>query len=492
MPFRDRPRIIATTDKFLGMTREAITGRARYFFEMTLHPPTHLTPSHIPRCRARRATSSRHPHRPSRFTPASLQPLGGDLLGEYTPTSQSTPIREYVWLGDIPVAVLTHNAYVLDNAGTGVSLVGTWPLTQNVNGYGFSYLSHAAGTGTNSVTWTPALASGGSYRIYARWTDGADRAGNATYQITHTGGSSNVTVNQQQQGGQWNLLGTFTLTPGAGHNVRLTDNANGTVVADAVKFVPANAGTVYSIQTDHLNTPRIVKSSTGTIVWRWDSDPFGATPPNQDADGDGIVFEFPLRFAGQYWDKETNTFYNYFRDCYDPGTGRFCQPDPIGLAGGSLSIYTYANQNPLSNIDPLGLAIVDPNSRTGAGGGGGAEGLVIAGAALVNAIMNSSRQSTPASSPTSEQSEPNRSIWPPERQPGLWSCKARADCNDNIPGNCPDDPKHRFAFGGGSASDLGTARNIAKANATSNLQCQPKHVSCKCTGPKGEQYSGGC
>lgn len=37
---------------------------------------------------------------------------------------------------------------------------------------------------------------------------------------------------------------------------------------------------------------------------------------------------------------------------------------------------------------------------------------------------------------------------------------------------------------------LSSARNITKANATSNLQCQPKHVSCKCTGPKGEQYSG--
>jgi hypothetical protein len=28
--------------------------------------------------------------------------------------------------------------------------------------------------------------------------------------------------------------------------------------------------------------------------------------------------------------------------------------------------------------------------------------------------------------------------------------------------------------------------------ATHNLGCQPKHVSCKCTGPKGDQYSGGC
>lgn len=71
-------------------------------------------------------------------------------------------------------------------------------------------------------------------------------------------------------------------------------------------------------------------------------------------------------------------------------------------------------------------------------------------------------------------------------------CKARADCNDNIPGNCPDDPKKRYAYGGGAAPSLELARNAAKSNATSNLQCQPKHVSCKCVGPTGQKYSGGC
>lgn len=39
-----------------------------------------------------------------------------------------------------------------------------------------------------------------------------------------------------------------------------------------------------------------------------------------------------MRFPGQYFDKETGLHYAYFRDCYDPATGRFCQPDPIGTA----------------------------------------------------------------------------------------------------------------------------------------------------------------
>ncbi|ELY2909860.1 hypothetical protein SMC87_004410 [Cronobacter dublinensis] len=48
--------------------------------------------------------------------------------------------------------------------------------------------------------------------------------------------------------------------------------------------------------------------------------------------------------------------YNLFR-YYDPHTGRFIAQDPIGLKGG-LNLYQYA-PNPLSYIDPLGLATVD-------------------------------------------------------------------------------------------------------------------------------------
>ncbi|WP_230961138.1 MULTISPECIES: RHS repeat-associated core domain-containing protein [Burkholderia] len=62
-------------------------------------------------------------------------------------------------------------------------------------------------------------------------------------------------------------------------------------------------------------------------------------------------------FRREYLDRETGLHYNLFR-YYDPDTGRFISPDPIGLVGG-LNLYQYA-PNPNSWIDPWGLCRTSP------------------------------------------------------------------------------------------------------------------------------------
>lgn len=112
---------------------------------------------------------------------------------------------------------------------------------------------------------------------------------------------------------------------------------------------------VYTIHADHLNTPRVIVNASNIPVWRWDNvHAFGSNLPDEDPDGNSQLFEYHPRFPGQYFDKETNLHYNYFR-YYEPETGRYISPDPIGLAGG-LNVYGYALQNPLSYTDPDGLA----------------------------------------------------------------------------------------------------------------------------------------
>ncbi len=67
----------------------------------------------------------------------------------------------------------------------------------------------------------------------------------------------------------------------------------------------------------------------------------------------------PIRFQGQYHDPETGLHYNRHR-YYNPNTGRFLTPDPIGLAGG-LNNYQYV-PNPTGWVDPLGLVSQSKNS----------------------------------------------------------------------------------------------------------------------------------
>lgn len=65
------------------------------------------------------------------------------------------------------------------------------------------------------------------------------------------------------------------------------------------------------------------------------------------------MFEFPLRFPGQYADKETNLHYNYFRD-FDPILGIYKQSDPIGLRGG-LKYVRLRRWSAAHAVDPYGL-----------------------------------------------------------------------------------------------------------------------------------------
>lgn len=120
----------------------------------------------------------------------------------------------------------------------------------------------------------------------------------------------------------------------------------------------ANGNQLHYVEADHLGTPRVVIEVARNVpVWTWDlkSEAFGNSVPNQNPDGDANQFVFNLRFPGQRYDANTGLNYNYFRDGYEPATGRYSQPDPIGLKGG-VSIYGYAKQSPLGAIDPSGLA----------------------------------------------------------------------------------------------------------------------------------------
>jgi RHS repeat-associated protein len=156
---------------------------------------------------------------------------------------------------------------------------------------------------------------------------------------------------------------------GKGGNLLGQYDSTGAVVQEYVYLDGVPVGTILStsqgtgnarlkwVQTDALGTPRAIVDPTRNLaIWRWDenSEAFGNSTPNTDPDADGTNVVFDLRFPGQRYDAASGLYYNYFRD-YDPTTGRYPQPDPIGLMGG-VSLYGYVGGDPMTRIDPLGLA----------------------------------------------------------------------------------------------------------------------------------------
>lgn len=147
-------------------------------------------------------------------------------------------------IGYTSLPPLPGNGWTLDNTDPNCTVVpttGAWSTVTTGSPYGVNALTKAAGTGSAYVRWAAKVVQSGNYRVYARWTAAPDRATNAVYQVTHAGGVANVTVNQQANGGQWNLLGEWLFTSAQPAEVRILDAANGTVSADAVWFEPVSS-----------------------------------------------------------------------------------------------------------------------------------------------------------------------------------------------------------------------------------------------------------
>lgn len=118
------------------------------------------------------------------------------------------------------------------------TFVGDWyPSTALVPGYyGDGYHYHDAGDGADIFTWTFDLPYSGLWEVFAMWSNRSTRASNSPYTINHAEGFDIVRVNQEVDGGQWNTLGTYTFDRGE-TTVTLSDDADQTVIADAIKFV---------------------------------------------------------------------------------------------------------------------------------------------------------------------------------------------------------------------------------------------------------------
>jgi hypothetical protein len=131
----------------------------------------------------------------------------------------------------------------LDNGAAGHTRSSGW-TTQTGRGVSGDIDQSAKGTGANYSNWSFTSLPSGTYQVYASWTGGATNATNAPFTL-YNGSTPVTTVRMNQRfastgltadGASWKLLGTVTVTGGR-LNVRLSNAADGFVLADAVRIV---------------------------------------------------------------------------------------------------------------------------------------------------------------------------------------------------------------------------------------------------------------
>ncbi len=241
---------------------------------------------------------------------------------------------------------------LVDNSDSqNVTTTGTWTTSSAASGYqGYNYATHAAGTGSNSFTWNLHIPQDGTYEVFVRYTGAT--ATNAPYTITHSTGTARKTVDQTANAGSWVSLGSYTFSAASlTQQVKLTGNANGTVVADAVKLVRDNSAdtdTESKNFAQHLYD-RLRHQRPRRLHWR--RHPRRPKPHQR-------LFN-PYRFNADRFDPGTQKYDMGFRT-YDPGRNRFLSRDlyngaladlQLGTDPWTLNRYAFAGGNPLSLVE---------------------------------------------------------------------------------------------------------------------------------------------
>lgn len=159
------------------------------------------------------------------------------------------------------------NDIIIDNLSA--VMTGSWSAgTASTDKYATNYVYKGQGTGTAYVTFTPTIVTAGNYSVYEWHPQGTNRTTAAPCVVAYSGGSQTVSVNQQVNGGTWNLLGTFNFAAGTSGNVKITDgfpDAGMVVMADAIKFVFAGAPQPPSAPSGLTATA--VSSSQINLAW---------------------------------------------------------------------------------------------------------------------------------------------------------------------------------------------------------------------------------
>jgi hypothetical protein len=129
---------------------------------------------------------------------------------------------------------------IIDNGDPGTSFTGTWNVSEGADPYGTDSLYSRDGA---TYTWTFTSPQTGVYKLSMWWTYRESRSTNVPVDIEHSEGTTRVYINQQHNGGKWNMIGTYPFESGASYKVTITAQPGpSSTCADAVKLVHVSGG----------------------------------------------------------------------------------------------------------------------------------------------------------------------------------------------------------------------------------------------------------
>ncbi|MEZ6146754.1 MAG: hypothetical protein R3B91_15320, partial [Planctomycetaceae bacterium] len=138
---------------------------------------------------------------------------------------------------------------IIDDGDPGFNTTAGWNPASSNHGYEGDARNAPSGDGSKVATWTFENLAPGEYTVAATWTPFANRATDAPFTAYNGVGGpvlGSIDVNKQQApndfssfGGNWKNLMTVLVTEGT-LVVELTNEADGYVIADAIRVAPAN------------------------------------------------------------------------------------------------------------------------------------------------------------------------------------------------------------------------------------------------------------
>ena len=271
----------------------------------------------------------------ARVTSHTVQLVGLRPLTTYHFRARSYDFaRNVVESGNFTFTTATHDVpaeIVIDNLDSACRTYGSWwSGTVAPGAYGADYFYTTTYYPDRYATFRPDILTAGPYDVYIWYTQAWNRSTQAKWRVYYDGGTDELAVNEQVNGGQWNLIASdrpFACGT-SGYAATYSDTGDTetmVIIADAVKFV-------YRGDREPPSAPANLGGaalSSGTILLSW----------NSSSDNTGV--------AG----------YRIYRDGAEIGTSAPCMYTDSGLTANTQYSYCVRAYDAIQNVsDPSNTA----------------------------------------------------------------------------------------------------------------------------------------